>query len=134
MKDFVLDSYALLSYCEGEPGARDVAGFFKKALSNRARLYLSVVNWGEMYYIALREGGIDRAELYRVTISRYPVQILHADLDHTLQAAKFKSTFKISYADAFAAALAKLRNATLITGDSEFAPLEKEIKIHWISS
>ena len=134
MKDFILDSYALLSYCEGEPGARDVAGFLKKALSKRVRLYLSVVNWGKMYYIAQREGGIERAELYRSTIAKYPVKILIADLDQTLQAALFKGTFKISYADAYAAALAKLRKATLITGDKEFSPLEKEIRIHWIST
>lgn len=134
MKNFILDSYALLSYCEGEPGAREVAGYFKKALNNRLKLYLSVVNWGEMYYIALRESGMERAELYRTTIAKYPVQILNADLDQTLQAAFFKATYKISYADAYAAALAKLHEATLITGDDEFAPLKKEIQIHWIQS
>jgi ribonuclease VapC len=133
MKDFVLDSYALLSYCEGEAGAREVAGFFKKALVNKVRLYLSVVNWGEMYYIALREGGLERAELYRSTIARYPMKTITAGLDQTLQAAIFKGVFRISYADAYAAALAKLRGATLITGDNEFAPLQKEISIHWIA-
>jgi hypothetical protein len=31
-----------------------------------------------------------------------------------------------------AAALAKIRNAELITGDSEFKVVEKEIKICWV--
>ncbi len=133
MKNYVLDSYALLSYCEGEPEAREVAGFFKKALSNKIRLFLSVVNWGEMYYIALREGGRERAESYRSTIANYPVKIVNADQELTLKAAYYKGSFQISYADAYAAALTKLQRAVLITGDSEFRWLEKEISIHWLS-
>jgi hypothetical protein len=31
-----------------------------------------------------------------------------------------------------AAALAKEKKAELVTGDPEFKPLEKEIKIHWL--
>jgi predicted nucleic acid-binding protein len=47
-------------------------------------------------------------------------------------AADFKARFKISLADAFAAALAKEKKAELVTGDPEFKPLEKEIKINWL--
>jgi len=35
-------------------------------------------------------------------------------------------------ADAFAAALAKEKKTDLVTGDPEFKPLEKEIKINWL--
>jgi hypothetical protein len=35
-------------------------------------------------------------------------------------------------ADAFAAALAKERKAELVTGDLEFRPLEREIRINWL--
>jgi hypothetical protein len=45
-------------------------------------------------------------------------------------AADFKARFKMSLADAFAAALAKDKKAELVTGDVEFKPLEREIKIH----
>ena len=47
-------------------------------------------------------------------------------------AADFKTRFKISLADAFAAALAKEQNAQLVTGDPEFKPLEKEVDITWL--
>ncbi|MEY2408193.1 MAG: uncharacterized protein QOF48_863 [Verrucomicrobiota bacterium] len=47
-------------------------------------------------------------------------------------AADFKARFKISLADAFAAALAKEKKAALVTGDPEFKALETEIKIDWI--
>jgi predicted nucleic acid-binding protein len=49
-----------------------------------------------------------------------------------LLAADFKSRHKISYADAFAAALAKQRQAELVTGDPEFRTLDSEIRIHWL--
>ena len=39
---------------------------------------------------------------------------------------------RMSLADAFAAALAKEKKAELITGDPEFKPFEKEIKINWL--
>lgn len=47
-------------------------------------------------------------------------------------AADFKARFKLSLADAFAAALPKSRKAELLTGDPEFKPLEKESNIHWL--
>src|SRR5260370_17786813 len=49
-----------------------------------------------------------------------------------LEAVYYTSRHKISYADAFAAALAKQRHAELVTGDREFPALESEIKIHWL--
>jgi predicted nucleic acid-binding protein len=36
------------------------------------------------------------------------------------------------YADCFAAALAKLRKAELVTGDKEFRQIEDEVKIQWL--
>jgi predicted nucleic acid-binding protein len=38
----------------------------------------------------------------------------------------------MSYADCFAAALSKQKNAELLTGDPEFKAVEKDIKIHWL--
>lgn len=54
------------------------------------------------------------------------------DLDLVKQAAIFKATKKMSYADCFAAGLAKVRNIELVTGDEEFREVEKEIKVHWL--
>jgi predicted nucleic acid-binding protein len=65
-------------------------------------------------------------------IASLPIELVEADLVLTKQAAIFKATNKLSYADAFAAALAKIKNAELITGDPEFKELEKEIKVTWL--
>ena len=132
MKRYVLDSYSLLAYAEDEKGADAVEDILTKALDNQAEIFLSVINWGEMYYIALREGGKERAELYRETFARYPITIVEANKELTLQAAQYKATHKMSYADAFAAALAKNRKAVLVTGDKEFKTLDGEIKISWL--
>jgi predicted nucleic acid-binding protein len=65
-------------------------------------------------------------------ISTLPIVIISADLDLAKQAAEFKASRKMSYADCFAAALAKLRNAELVTGDREFRQVENEVKIQWL--
>jgi predicted nucleic acid-binding protein len=55
-----------------------------------------------------------------------------ANWEISRQAAMYKSIGGMSYADCFAAALAKLRNAELVTGDKEFKKVEKDIKISWL--
>lgn len=95
-------------------------------------LRLSVVNWGEVFYITLREAGRQRADQVAHLISTLPIEIVPADLEMTQQAAEFKAARKMPYADCFAAALAKLRNAELVTGDREFRQVEEEVKIHWL--
>ena len=132
MKRYVLDSYAVLAYAEVEEGAQTIANILKKALSHETETSMSVVNWGEVYYIIMREEGKQKAELFRTTFSRYPVNVVDADREITLQAAKYKAVHKISYADAFAAALAKLRRAVLLTGDREFKSIENDVEIMWI--
>ncbi len=38
----------------------------------------------------------------------------------------------MSYADAFAAGLAEMKKALLVTGDKEFKQIEEKIKIVWL--
>jgi len=129
----VLDSYSLIAYLENEDGADRMIEIFRVARDSGKTLLLSVVNWGEVYYITLREAGRERAEAVAQLIFTLPIQIILADLELTKQAAEFKAFKKMSYGDCFAAALAKLRKAELVTGDREFKQVEGEIKIHWIT-
>jgi len=132
MKRYVLDSFALLAYCENEAGADKVAEILKKTLRREVETYLCIINFGEMYYIALRECGEHTAELYRSTIELYPIYFINADLLLTLEAAKLKAKHKMSYADAFAVALAKTKKAYLVTGDPELKVFEKDTKLFWL--
>ena len=128
----VLDSWALLAFFKDEPAGLAVEELIHKASAEKIRLLLSVVNWGEVYYGMWRAGGEKAAQDAARDISRLPIELVDADLHLTRQAATYKATHKMSYADAFAAALAKEKKAELVTGDSEFKALEKEIKINWL--
>jgi ribonuclease VapC len=55
-----------------------------------------------------------------------------ADWDLTRRAAHLKARHRLSYADCFAAALAQQRDAELVTGDQEFRPLARDVKLHWL--
>jgi len=80
----------------------------------------------------LREGGIERAEMYKSIISNYPIELINSDKELRLNAANIKSKVKLSYAEAFAAGLAKMLDATLLTGDKEFEPLSDKINVEWL--
>jgi predicted nucleic acid-binding protein len=128
----VLDAYSLITYFEGESGKDKMIEIFRAARDGGSPLLLSVVNWGEVFYITLREAGRERADQVAHLISTLPIHLISADLEQTRQAAEFKAIRKMSYADCFVAALAKLRKAELVTGDKEFMQIEGEVKILWI--
>ena len=125
----VLDSYSLIAYIEGEAGKDVMIDSFRSARDSGKHLLLSVVNWGEVYYITLREAGREQADHVAHLISTLPIQIVPADLELAKQAAEFKASKKMSYADCFAAALAKQKKAELVTGDKEFKQVDGEVKI-----
>ena len=93
---------------------------------------MTSVNFGEVYYIVLRECGQEKADEIEKIIQTLPVEIVDVDIKLARDAARFKAVKKISYADCFAAALAKLHKGVLITGDKEFKVLDDEIKIAWL--
>ncbi len=131
----VLDSWALIAYFEDEPAAEQVEQLLVKAETGVHKLLLSVVNWGEIYYNTMRKISQKAAEQIAKEMAGLTIEIVGVDeknLELVRQAAIFKATRKFSYADAFAAALAKIRNAELVTGDREFRQVEDEIKIAWL--
>jgi hypothetical protein len=46
---FVLDSHALLAYFEGEASGALVRTLIQDAEQRRIRLYVSLINWGEVF-------------------------------------------------------------------------------------
>ena len=55
-----------------------------------------------------------------------------ADRDRTFAAAHLKAHHKLSFADAFAVALAQEKSATVVTGDPEFKQGEPLIPVLWL--
>ena len=128
----VLDSYSVLAHLKDEPGAEQMDEVYRSAKESGHPLLISTVNWGEVFYITLRKAGRARADQVVDRLSNLPLEIVPADLELAREAAVFKATKKMSYADCFAAALAKLRKAELVTGDREFRQVEGEVKILWL--
>ena len=128
----VLDSYALMAFFEDEPGADFVRGLILHAEEGSTKLLMSVVNLGEIWYSIARTNSAEIADQYTQEIMGMAIEIVEADWELTHQAAAFKVNGNIAYADCFAAALAKIHKAELITGDEEFKVLGDEIKISWI--
>lgn len=128
----VLDAFALTAYFEKEPGYEQVQELLTAAASGNRKLYLSTVNWGEVHYVTHRKYGIEQANRIVHIIGDFPIEIVEVDLEIARQAALFKVAHHLSYADCFAAALAKVKKSTLVTGDKEFKSLEDDIKIAWL--
>jgi ribonuclease VapC len=131
MSRYVLDSYALIAWHKHEAASLRV----RQLVANSANdFWLSVVNMGEVYYRTAREFDEDVAhDAWRWMIN-LPVRIIDVNQSLTHEAARLKATYPISYADCFAAALARRLAATVITGDREFLALERDgvVGLTWI--
>ena len=129
----VLDAHALLTFFEKEPGYEKVQAALMNAVEKDVNLLMTSVNYGEVYYIVLRECGQQKADEIERIIRTLPIEIVDADIAMAKEAARFKAKYKISYADCFAAALTRMCKGELTTGDCEFSTIESDIKISWIS-
>jgi len=131
-KSIVLDSWAIMAYVLNEPAAEQVADIIANAREDNARLLMSVINVGEVWYSLRRRSSARNADEAMGALRSIGIEFIDADWPQTQIAAQFKSRGGISYADCFAAALAKQTNAILVTGDPEFKRLAKEIRIEWL--
>lgn len=128
----VLDSFALISYFRDEPGADTVENMLVAAGKKDTPLHMTDVNYAEVKYAIVKKDGRQAWEEAAKILGSLPIEFHSTSRALADTAADFKARFKISLADAFAAALTNEKNAELVTGDSEFKALEKEIKIHWL--
>jgi ribonuclease VapC len=106
MPAYVLDSYALLAYFNAEASGSSVLQLFQNAFDGQIDLYLSQINLGEVYYIIRRGRNRKDAQAAIDAIQSLPITLSEVDQSRILAAAELKAQYPISYADAFAAALA----------------------------
>ncbi len=131
-KRYVLDSFALLAYLEDEVGADAVRRVLEKHSKDGERIFMSVINYGECLHIIERERGVKEAHRAIAAIGQLPVCLVAAGMEETLEAAHIKANYKVSYADAFAIGLARMKDATVLTGDPEFCAVEELVDILWL--
>jgi len=131
-KALVLDSCAALAYLGGEASGQEVADLITGAHEDRIPMYMSIVNAGEVWYILAREISEAQADGAMSDLTGLGIELIDADWPLTRMAGTFRARHRMSYADCFAAALAKDRKSDLVTGDKEFKQVEREVSIRWL--
>jgi predicted nucleic acid-binding protein len=129
---FVLDSYAILALLGGETSGEVVADLLRQAGEEKIPLLMTWINVGEVAYIVERRWGKSRMYETVATLEETEIEIVPVGRELALAAASVKAGQALAYADAFAAALALTRNATLVTGDPEFRALEPQLTVRWL--
>ena len=129
----VLDSFALIAYFRDEPGAEAVENLLVTAGKKDTPLHMTDVNYAEVKYSIVKKDGREAWEEAAKILQGLPIDYHPTNRAMADTAADFKARFKISLADAFAAALAKEKKAELVTGDPEFKALDKELRIIWLA-
>ena len=130
----VLDSFVLIAFFRGEPGAAPVKELLHLAALADKPIFMSEVNYAEVKYTIIRNDGAEAWDRAAGVLESLPIEFFPATRALADSAADFKSRFRLSLADAFAAALAQEKNAKLVTGNPEFKALAKDIKVDWLKS
>lgn len=128
----IFDTYALMAYLRREQGHEVVRALIAETLDGGHDASMSVINLGELFYMQCRKATQAQAESALKFVRRAGIRIEPATTGRVMSAARLKAAVSLSYADAFAASLASELNATLVTGDPEYKPLETAINILWL--
>lgn len=131
---YVLDSFALLAYLQDEPVAARIEKLLENAGKEKCRLFLSMINVGELLYITERRGGVAKAQDALALIRQLPIEVMPADEQIIFAAAHIKANHPLSYADSFVVAIAMQEDATILTGDPEFQSVEALVKVEWLQA
>ena len=130
--NYVLDSYAILAYFQAEQGGAKVKELLKQAKAEDAVIFMSLINFGEVFYTTGRKLGEDKAKEIQHDLMLLPIQLTEVTKARILAAAQIKMKYPISYADAFAVSLAQEMNAAIVTGDPEFKQVESLVTLFWL--
>ena len=106
---------------------------FYELSSSGQKALLSLINWGEFYYIIKRKVGKRKAEESLVLLEQLPVTILSVDEKLVKEAAEIKSGYAVSYADAFCIATAQRSNGQILTNDPKFKLVKDIVTIVWLA-
>lgn len=129
-KKKLLDSFALLAYLNKENNYDKVKSLL---LSQGVILLINEINLGEIFYILIRERGIEKAEYFMNTIfPSLAITPVANTFSNILEASRIKAKYPISYADCFAVATALKEDASIVTGDPEFKKVQEIVEIDWL--
>jgi ribonuclease VapC len=120
MKHYLLDTSALLTLRDDEPGADRVASLLGLSGKNKVRCSACFMSLMEVFYRVWKDEGEAAGRLAYEQCLSLPIEWLHETPDLLESAAAIKATHPLSLADAWIAASAQLLSAVLVHKDPEF--------------
>ena len=136
MEVFVLDACALIAYLRREEGHQKVIELFDRATDLEVRIILHAASLSEVYYDFLRVSDKAIADEMLSDLTLLPIELKdNISMQMVQQIGYFKTTYKISFADSFVLATARMNNASVVTSDHhEFDVIEikRDALLTWI--
>jgi len=123
MTRYLLDTSALLTLRDDEPGADRVAEVLEQAMQGKCKCFACFMTLMEVLYRVWRDESPAAGRLAYQQCKALPIEWLSSSEPLLLKAAEIKATFPLSIADAWIAACASEHGAILLHKDPEFTPL-----------
>jgi predicted nucleic acid-binding protein len=120
MKNYLLDTSALLALRDDEPGADHVANLLESVTNDGIHCHGCFISLMEVLYRVWKDEGEEAGRNAYRTCQRLPISWLHESTALLERAAEIKAMFPLSLADAWIAASALELDAVLVHKDPEF--------------
>lgn len=125
VKRYLMDTSALLTLIEDEPGADRVKEIFR-----RGQVILPWVALIEVYYMTLQEHDQQEAETRFAMLQHSSAEIIwNMDEATVIRAGKIKAANKVSFADSVISSLAIQTESILVHKDPEYEALEGQVEM-----
>jgi predicted nucleic acid-binding protein len=123
MNGFLLDTSALLTLRDNEPGAEQVSQLLLQAQNGGLPCYGCFMTLMEVFYRVWKDEGESAGREAYADCQALPIDWLHESSELLIRAASVKATHPLSLADAWIAAAALENSMTLVHKDPEFENL-----------
>jgi predicted nucleic acid-binding protein len=134
---YLLDACALLSWINAEKGEgyEEVDALFDRARTREITICMSIINLTEVHYGLIRDDGMEMASEIMKSVEDLPISIIDTVIQTvSREAARFKVSYSMSFADTFLCSTAKCLSAVIVTKDSEIEAAEQPdgLSVLWI--
>ncbi len=126
---YVFDTSAWLTLIEDEAGTDVVESILEKANAGSVEILVSFMSFMEVFYITLQERDIEEAQTRLSLMASLPIARAESTVSLSISAARLKAKHRMSVADAWIAALAQEKGATLVHKDPEFEQIEDALEM-----
>jgi predicted nucleic acid-binding protein len=134
--ELVVDSWPIMEWVKGrEPAMSAFRTMIEKAIAGEILLSMSRMNHGEVIYSIRKDIPAHLQQMALAAFREIPIRLYSVDDLLVDEAVALKSVYKISFADAFGAALSLRLGLPFVTGDRELlALIVIGLQLHWVGA